>query len=85
MSCRASAFLFCGGSLTQDNPVRENFSFTGLTEFIRKLGGRLRWKTSCAGSQGLLIWLGERPAPEGVVQRMARALIHRGPDEEGFS
>lgn len=27
---------------------------------------------------------GRRPAPEGVVERMARALIHRGPDEEGF-
>ena len=27
---------------------------------------------------------GRRTVPEGVVQRMAQALIHRGPDEEGF-
>ena len=27
---------------------------------------------------------GRRKVPEGVVQRMSRALVHRGPDEEGF-
>ncbi len=27
---------------------------------------------------------GRRQVPEGVVERMSRALIHRGPDEEGF-
>lgn len=27
---------------------------------------------------------GRRSAPEGMVERMSRALIHRGPDEEGF-
>lgn len=27
---------------------------------------------------------GRREVPEGVIERMARALIHRGPDEEGF-
>jgi asparagine synthase (glutamine-hydrolysing) len=27
---------------------------------------------------------GRRAVPEGVVERMSRALIHRGPDEEGF-
>jgi asparagine synthase (glutamine-hydrolysing) len=27
---------------------------------------------------------GQRPVPEGAIQRMARALLHRGPDEEGF-
>jgi asparagine synthase (glutamine-hydrolysing) len=27
---------------------------------------------------------GQRPVPEGSIQRMARALLHRGPDEEGF-
>ena len=27
---------------------------------------------------------GRRAAPDGVVERMARALIHRGPDEAGF-
>jgi len=27
---------------------------------------------------------GQRPVPEGSIQRMAWALLHRGPDEEGF-
>ena len=36
------------------------------------------------GIAGIIDLVGERPAPEGVVQRMARAIIHRGPDEEGF-
>jgi len=27
---------------------------------------------------------GRRAVPEGVVRRMTRALVHRGPDEEGF-
>ena len=27
---------------------------------------------------------GRRAAPDGVVERMSQALIHRGPDEEGF-
>ena len=36
------------------------------------------------GIAGIIDLAGKRPAPEGVVQRMARALIHRGPDEEGF-
>src|SRR5207249_2453408 len=26
----------------------------------------------------------QRPVPEGAIQRMAQALLHRGPDEEGF-
>ena len=36
------------------------------------------------GIAGIIDLVGQRPAPEGVVQRMARALTHRGPDEEGF-
>src|SRR4051812_18926675 len=36
------------------------------------------------GIAGIIDLRGERPAPAGVVQRMARAIIHRGPDEEGF-
>jgi asparagine synthase (glutamine-hydrolysing) len=36
------------------------------------------------GIAGIIDLIGQRPAPEGVVQRMARALTHRGPDEEGF-
>src|SRR3712207_8945258 len=27
---------------------------------------------------------GQRPVPDGVIQRMSRAIVHRGPDEEGF-
>ena len=27
---------------------------------------------------------GRRAIPEGVVEKMSRALTHRGPDEEGF-
>src|SRR5687768_13194804 len=36
------------------------------------------------GIAGIIDLVGERPAPAGVVQRMARAIFHRGPDEEGF-
>ena len=36
------------------------------------------------GIAGIIDLVGERPAPSGVVQRMARAIVHRGPDEEGF-
>ena len=36
------------------------------------------------GIAGIIDLGGQRLAPEGVVQRMARALHHRGPDEEGF-
>ena len=36
------------------------------------------------GIAGIIDLVGQRPAPEGVVQRMARAITHRGPDEEGF-
>lgn len=36
------------------------------------------------GIAGIIDLVDRRPAPENVVQRMARALTHRGPDEEGF-
>jgi len=36
------------------------------------------------GIAGVMDLAGRRTVPEGVVERMARALIHRGPDEEGF-
>src|SRR5260370_13009697 len=36
------------------------------------------------GIAGIIDLVGERPAPAGVVQEMARAIFHRGPDEEGF-
>src|SRR6202048_716648 len=36
------------------------------------------------GIAGIIDLVGKRPAPEDVVQRMARAITHRGPDEEGF-
>src|SRR3954447_8205565 len=36
------------------------------------------------GIAGMIDLAGQRPVPDGVVQRMSRALLHRGPDEEGF-
>src|SRR5258708_23374748 len=36
------------------------------------------------GIAGMIDLGGQRPVPEGTIQRMARALVHRGPDEEGF-
>jgi asparagine synthase (glutamine-hydrolysing) len=36
------------------------------------------------GIAGVLDLAGQRPAPFGATRAMARALVHRGPDEEGF-
>src|SRR3954470_4060996 len=36
------------------------------------------------GIAGMIDLAGKRPVPEGSIQRMSRALLHRGPDEEGF-
>lgn len=36
------------------------------------------------GIAGMIDLAGRRPAPEEAVRAMARALTHRGPDEEGF-
>lgn len=36
------------------------------------------------GIAGIVNLTGERPRPLGALQRMAEALIHRGPDESGF-
>jgi asparagine synthase (glutamine-hydrolysing) len=36
------------------------------------------------GIAGMIDLVGQRPVPDGSVQRMSRALLHRGPDEEGF-
>jgi asparagine synthase (glutamine-hydrolysing) len=36
------------------------------------------------GIAGIIDLAGQRSVPEGTVQRMALALVHRGPDEEGF-
>ena len=36
------------------------------------------------GIAGILDLGGQRDVPEGAIQRMSRALFHRGPDEEGF-
>src|SRR6266853_485263 len=36
------------------------------------------------GIAGMIDLTGQRRVPEGSIQRMARALLHRGPDEEGF-
>jgi asparagine synthase (glutamine-hydrolysing) len=36
------------------------------------------------GIAGVLDLAGLRMVPEGIVQQMAQALVHRGPDEDGF-
>ncbi|MFZ4765386.1 MAG: asparagine synthetase B, partial [Roseimicrobium sp.] len=36
------------------------------------------------GIAGVMDLAGRRTVPGGVIERMARALVHRGPDEEGF-
>jgi asparagine synthase (glutamine-hydrolysing) len=36
------------------------------------------------GIAGILDLTGQRAVPEGTIQRMAQALVHRGPDEEGY-
>jgi asparagine synthase (glutamine-hydrolysing) len=36
------------------------------------------------GIAGIVDLVGQRTVPEDIVRRMARAIIHRGPDEEGF-
>ena len=36
------------------------------------------------GIAGIIDLAGQRPVPEATIQRMSRALLHRGPDEEGF-
>jgi asparagine synthase (glutamine-hydrolysing) len=36
------------------------------------------------GIAGMIDLSGRRPAPRGVVPAMARAILHRGPDEDGF-
>lgn len=36
------------------------------------------------GIAGAVDLAGQRPVPEGVVRRMADALIHRGPDDDGM-
>src|ERR1043165_6647147 len=44
---------------------------------------RSRGKLMC-GIAGIIELSGQRPVPEDAVRRMARAIVHRGPDEEGF-
>jgi asparagine synthase (glutamine-hydrolysing) len=36
------------------------------------------------GIAGVLDLAGLRMVPDDVIQRMAQALVHRGPDEDGF-
>ncbi len=36
------------------------------------------------GIAGMVDLAGRRPAPPGAVRRMAEAIVHRGPDEDGF-
>ena len=44
---------------------------------------RLRSSPMC-GIAGIVDLGGRRAVPEGIVERMAAALVHRGPDEAGF-
>src|SRR5262249_61353192 len=43
-----------------------------------------RWERSVCGIAGLIDLRGQRPVLPGVLEAMAKALVHRGPDEEGF-
>ena len=36
------------------------------------------------GIAGIVDLTGHRTVADGVIQRMTRAIIHRGPDEEGY-
>ena len=36
------------------------------------------------GIAGVMDLTGRRTVPDDIIQRMSRALYHRGPDEEGF-
>src|ERR1700686_1029353 len=36
------------------------------------------------GIAGIIDLAGQRPVPDRTIHRMARALLHRGPDEEGY-
>ena len=36
------------------------------------------------GIAGIFDLLGHRDVPDEVIRRMARAIVHRGPDEEGY-
>ena len=36
------------------------------------------------GIAGVVRLSGREPLPQGILQRMADALIHRGPDDDGF-
>ena len=36
------------------------------------------------GIAGIIDLTQQRAVPDEIVRRMARALVHRGPDEEGF-
>src|SRR6185437_3371615 len=43
-----------------------------------------RGKKAMCGIAGIIDLADQRPVPEEAVRKMARAIIHRGPDEEGF-
>src|SRR5579883_1697177 len=44
----------------------------------------VRGRSLMCGIAGMIDLSGRRPAPPGVVPAMARAIYHRGPDEDGF-
>src|SRR5262249_28308764 len=43
-------------------------------------------KTECfmCGIAGIVDLSGRRPVPPGILRRMADAILHRGPDEDGY-
>ena len=44
----------------------------------------LQGRDLMCGIAGMIDLSGQRPAPAGVVPAMAEAIVHRGPDEDGF-
>lgn len=73
----------CGdrlGSLgSSDHCARSSFQLA----FAYQTTASIKHSTMC-GIAGVIDLAGRREVPQGVIERMSRALTHRGPDDEGF-